>query len=574
MKKNIVFLLTLIHITLISCDGIGHKAIDFRKVEDFMPQHPDSALMLLEQIENKENLSRKDKAHYYLLLAEAQDKTFVKHETDSLITIATDYYEETDDLERKAKAWYCKGRINQDLNRPLKAQEYYLKSLRDEKQMKDYALLARINNHIGMLYIYQHVYEKAIPYLEQANNYFKMIHDTIGQAYVLRNLGRAYTVTQQLSKAIEVYREALPYAPSTGNGTIPNELANIYLEEREYKAAAKYIHQALQLFRTEESRFPAYLVLGRYYLETAQLDSSEYYLQKALRSPSLQTHAGALKYLSYVKEKQSAWIESNALNKRYEACRDSIDRIVETESIRRMDYFYNYQKIQEALYQSQIKVMKRDKERYLYALIICACVFISLGIYSYWRKREKEIKNQKEILEQTIEKQRQNNLRIKEENRQQIEKLQEQLIAMEKERQEGWEGQQLLQEKRVLEIHNESIDADEKRLSLRIAQMEDSDIYKKIHTEDCVKLTDDEWRALEKLLDQTFNNFTARLKKSYPKISYKEIQVCYLTKIKLSSTKMTKILRYNSSPLRSRLYKKIFKKTGSVQDFNSFIAGF
>ena len=130
--------------------------------------------------------------------------------------------------------------------------------------------------------------------------------------------------------------------------------------------------------------------------------------------------------------------------------------------------------------------MKKDKERYLYALIICACVFISLGIYSYWRRREKEIKNQKEILEQTIEKQRQNNLRIKEENRQQIEKLQEQLIAMEKERQEGWEGQQLLQEKRVLEIHNESIDADEKRQSLRIAQMEDSDIYKKIHTVDPV----------------------------------------------------------------------------------------
>lgn len=82
---------------------------------------------------------------------------------------------------------------------------------------------------------------------------------------------------------------------------------------------------------------------------------------------------------------------------------------------------------------------------------------------------------------------------------------------MEKERQEGWEGQQLLQEKRVLEIHNESIDADEKR-HLRIAQMEDSDIYKKIHTEDCVKLTDDEWRALEKLLDQTFNNLYGTIK--------------------------------------------------------------
>lgn len=425
MKKNIVFLLILIPIIWISCDGMGHQTIDFRKIENLMPQHPDSALMLLEQIENKENLSRKDKAHYYLLLTETQDKTFVKHETDSLITIATDYYEETDDLERKAKAWYYKGLINNDLDQPMKAQECFLKALRDEKQVKDYALLGRINNQIGMLYTYQHVYERAIPYLKQANNCFEMIRDTIGQAYVLRDLGRAYTVTQQLIDAIEVYREALPYAPAMGNGTIPNELANIYLEKGEYEVAAKYIDQALRLFRTEESRFPTHLVLGKYYLETAQIDSSEYYLQKALSSPSLQTHAGALKYLSYVKEKQSAWIESITLNKRYEACRDSIDRIVETESIRRMDYFYNYQKIQEALYQSQIKVMKKDKERYLYALIICACVFISLGIYSYWRRREKEIKNQKEILEQTIEKQRQNNLRIKEENRQQIEKLQE-----------------------------------------------------------------------------------------------------------------------------------------------------
>ncbi len=53
MKKNIVFLLILIPIIWISCDGMGHQTIDFRKIENLMPQHPDSALMLLEQIENK-----------------------------------------------------------------------------------------------------------------------------------------------------------------------------------------------------------------------------------------------------------------------------------------------------------------------------------------------------------------------------------------------------------------------------------------------------------------------------------------------------------------------------------------
>jgi len=168
MKKNIVFLLILIPIIWISCDGMGHQTIDFRKIENLMPQHPDSALMLLEQIENKENLSRKDKAHYSLLLTEAEDKTYVTHTTDSLISIAADYYEKTDDLGRKAKAWYYKGRINQDLGHPLKAQEYYLKALRDEEKIEDHALLGRIHNHIGMLYAYQKVYEKALPFQKKA----------------------------------------------------------------------------------------------------------------------------------------------------------------------------------------------------------------------------------------------------------------------------------------------------------------------------------------------------------------------------------------------------------------------
>ena len=40
----------------------------------------------------------------------------------------------------------------------------------------------------------------------------------------------------------------LPYAPAMGNGTIPNELANIYLEKGEYEVAAKYIDQAFTAF--------------------------------------------------------------------------------------------------------------------------------------------------------------------------------------------------------------------------------------------------------------------------------------------------------------------------------------
>ena len=237
MKKNIVFLLILIPIIWISCDGMGHQTIDFRKIENLMPQHPDSALMLLEQIENKENLSRKDKAHYYLLLTEAQDKTFVKHETDSLITIATDYYEETDDLERKAKAWYYKGLINQSLNHPLKAQECFLNALQNEEQIEDHALLGRINNGIGMLYTQQDVYERALLYQQKAVMHFKAISDSIGQVYALRDLGRIYEIIHQKDSAIACYSKTLDLMESRKVLSVYSELSSLYIDTKTYPEA-------------------------------------------------------------------------------------------------------------------------------------------------------------------------------------------------------------------------------------------------------------------------------------------------------------------------------------------------
>lgn len=81
-----------------------------------------------------------------------------------MIAISTQYFDKTEDWGRKAKAWYYRGRINQDLGDALHAQDFYLKALQEESEVEDYALLGRIYNSIGMLYTYQEVYEKAIPY--------------------------------------------------------------------------------------------------------------------------------------------------------------------------------------------------------------------------------------------------------------------------------------------------------------------------------------------------------------------------------------------------------------------------
>ena len=111
--KNNLYVFFLFFITgLMSC---SHHSGLYEHAEKIMSQHPDSVLTLLSTIQDVNDLSEKDRAMYYLLLTEAEDKTYKKHESDSLIAIATEYFDKTDDVKRKAKAWYYRGRVVDDL---------------------------------------------------------------------------------------------------------------------------------------------------------------------------------------------------------------------------------------------------------------------------------------------------------------------------------------------------------------------------------------------------------------------------------------------------------------------------
>lgn len=81
-------------------------------------------------------------------------------------------------MKRKAKAWYYRGRVVDDLKDAPRAQDYYLKALQNEMEITDYAFLGRLYNSIGMLYTYQEVYEKAVFYRKnhcEALSYLKIL---------------------------------------------------------------------------------------------------------------------------------------------------------------------------------------------------------------------------------------------------------------------------------------------------------------------------------------------------------------------------------------------------------------
>ncbi len=77
--------------------------------DSMMWSNPDSALLVLEQIPDSRELRGEERALYALLLTQARYKSCVLLENDSLIRIAVDYYEGSEEQERLSQAYFYWG---------------------------------------------------------------------------------------------------------------------------------------------------------------------------------------------------------------------------------------------------------------------------------------------------------------------------------------------------------------------------------------------------------------------------------------------------------------------------------
>ena len=601
MKKNIVFLLILIPIIWISCDGMGHQTIDFRKIENLMPQHPDSALMLLEQIENKENLSRKDKAHYSLLLTEAEDKTYVTHTTDSLISIAADYYEKTDDLGRKAKAWYYKGRINQDLGHPLKAQEYYLKALRDEEKIEDHALLGRIHNHIGMLYAYQKVYEKALPFQKKAVENFHLINDSTGQVFALRDLGRTFLMLGLQDSSIICNQKAIALMRKRIIPSVYTELAGLYIDRQRMEEAHGLLRTSLQNVAKPQAKYPVYLVLGELYKKSGQIDSARFYLQACINSAPLpETRAGGLFHLKEIALEKGQWEQAALLSKQYELLKDSIEQGKNAESIRNVQAFYSYNEIEQDLWEARLYA---SKQKSFYSLLITACLFlltVALLRFIHYRRERKNLLQRLKANEEQIQRNEQTLKNISDvkdslQNEIQIYKTTERQLSKEKDEQLKRTNEEIRQkimqleklshtkdelEKNLLTLRSENSNLkkreqarEEERKKIEESErLQNERLYDKFRSPAGWEPTDTDWHKLFISVDKLYPKMVTTLQKS-TYLNESERKICYLSKIGVKPGAIEILLgKGNVSVYRKRLYEKLTKKEGAAKDFDKYIS--
>lgn len=569
--QNITSLVAIVLFLIMGACNNHPQAPILLEVEKIIEEQPDSALSILNKVENINQLSEKDHATYCLLLTQAQDLNYITHTSDSLIKIAATYFEKSNDKHKASLSYYYMGRVNTDLHDALKAQEFYLKALEIGEKTKDYHLLAKICNNLGTLYNYQDIYDLALPMQKKALYYINMEQkqDTVNMSYILRNTARTFTLMNLEDSAVIYHKQALKYSRPYNISSILVDLGNIYIYKNEYVEAKKYIDLAQNSTTILKTLYPIYLSKGKLLSAMGQLDSAKYYLTQCSQSSNIYTQAGSLYHLAQVALKENDLNNYVKYTETYSTLRDSITKHSHFENIRIAQSMFNYQRI--AKEKDQFEKKAAQRMIFIYQVIII--FFLTIAIFIFIFKREK-IK--KKRLTELKEEQYKRSQQYIENNNKQIFQLTETLHSKQEEMSEV-ERQLYEARKLMLEMENRQIFEKQGTILLLEKDFHNSSIYIRIHREDDIQLSPSEWEELHQLIDATYPDFTNRLIRLYPQISIEEIHICYLVKMQLSIKKIAFIMHITSSGVsqcRRRLYKKFIGEPQNTEKFDRFIADF
>ena len=128
-----ILLCCLLIFSFTGCQERKGTASILKEAEALMYTSPDSALQMLETISQPEQLTGKEQADYALLLTQARSRNRITATSDSLIRIATDYFQDSNDNARKAKAFLYLGDVYMDMQNHVEA----MKALKQAEEVLD-----------------------------------------------------------------------------------------------------------------------------------------------------------------------------------------------------------------------------------------------------------------------------------------------------------------------------------------------------------------------------------------------------------------------------------------------------
>ena len=171
-------LLSMVVLTTGSCDRYKTVREKLNVAENLMNAHPDSALIILDNIPSSDIKDKKVAARYALLKSIALDKNYIDTTTFDVLQPAIDYYSKNGTPDEQLRTYYYQGRIYQNKGDDDSAMQSFMcgRDLRDA--VTDSLLLAHTLVAQGTLYFKQYKINEFV----QNNMEAARLYEAIGKA--------------------------------------------------------------------------------------------------------------------------------------------------------------------------------------------------------------------------------------------------------------------------------------------------------------------------------------------------------------------------------------------------------
>lgn len=364
----------------------------FDRVVVYMEIYPDSALLLLNQISHPENLRGKQRADYALLLTQARDKNYLDSlQSDSLIEFAVDFYRDSNDRIRAGKALFYYGKVAALQKDEKVAMQSFLDAQEKLENTNEHRLKALIQEYIGYLNEDRKMYDMALENYRRSVDYYRRASDSLGIAYIYRNLAWIYerknnndSVTWYVTEAISLLRgdSTSPVFPS-----LMQLCGVIESNKKKYLEAVNYYLIAIKHERIGDLSAYYNLSLGDTYMALKQLDKAEECFTSILLSKDTFALSTAYNCL-YRLEKLNARYEKALY---YKEVSDSLLQIAQKEDLRdkilRLQQKYETKKLQ-----LEKKLLRQEMLMQLWGGVTLFIILVWSGI-SFYRKMKTRYRN-------------------------------------------------------------------------------------------------------------------------------------------------------------------------------------
>jgi len=538
----LIFTLALIHS---SCSRQKEVKDILSQAENVVEQYPDSALVLLDFIQNPYELSKKQHAEYTLYFVQAKDKAFKNIASDTLIFKARDYFKKKNDIKNwSLSEFYC-GRVLQTQEKIDEAMKSYLKAKKMAEEIDDIYLCGLVKFFIGELNYDQDLYDEAISEYQSAMIDFSHLKDAYKkQIAIYTCIGNSFLLKGSSDSAFHYYQKGLDLAKLNNDSiqqiNIQQNMGAAYLEIGRIDFAKKVTMQMLPLSTNENQQAKLYLNLAKIYIGENKKDSAIYYsnLSIVLSGNDFSLKTSIYQSLSIIEESMGNYQKSLDYHQQYTKYLAFYFEEKENNHIWEVQKKYDFELLQSA---NRKLVIER-----MWISILSIFIIFSISFLFY---RNRFI------------------------NREALLTAKQQIYQMKALADEKKEATNSYLDKKNIENNTD----------LRILLLKQLDIFMKIALlEPLLKIEEKEkgkkilekvnkimynstdsfnWEIFYQPVNALHNNLLKRLSNLYPELDKEDIRICCLSKIGFNNTEIALLVKSNQNIIQKKK-TSIRKKIG------------